>query len=147
MGVASDYHPTVGLVVAGGNSAPQGSGNALDSVYRSKDNFPDSGVVFEQLPKLPKEIDRGCLVIVDEDEILRLGGKSRMISAQARYVWRILAGFLLPNAQVTFGIFHVRIVNDDLRQNCHLESSELSVLKSPIWPYTRHGGVPRLFNK
>ena len=146
MGVASDYHPTVGLVVAGGNSAPEGSGNALDSVYRSKDIFPDSGVVFEQLPKLPKEIDRGCLVIVDEDEILRLGGQPGK-SAQVRSVWRFLAGYLLPNAQVTFGIFHVRIVNDDLRQNCHLDSSELSVLKSPIWPYTRHRGVPRLLNK
>ena len=64
----SDFHPTVGLILAGGWYS---SSNVLDNkVFRSQ----DYGVTFEALPNLPDKRGNGCLVIVDEDEIIRLGG-------------------------------------------------------------------------
>ena len=88
LNAAFDYHPTVGLVIAGGSTeiifekttggyAPRG---VLDKVYRTK----DYGVTFEALPKLPNKVYEGCLVIVDEDEIIRIGGKSHVTTVLVR---------------------------------------------------------------
>ena len=84
LNAAIDYHPTVGLVIAGGMTSNGGSGyvpsGILDKVYQSK----DYGVTFEALPKLPHKIHSGCLVIVDEDEIIHLGGKSHVTTVLVR---------------------------------------------------------------
>lgn len=68
--MVSDYSPEVGLVVAGGNK-DGGRGNNLDSVYRSW----DYGYQWEALPKLPNRIEAGCLLILNNDEIVHLGGR------------------------------------------------------------------------
>ena len=68
--MASDYTPEVGLVVSGGNF-DGGRGDNTRSSYRSK----DGAVTFEKLPDLPIRPEAGCVVIVSEDEIFRLGGK------------------------------------------------------------------------
>ena len=60
-----DYHPKVGLVIAGGKE-----GSYLDKVERSSDN----GVTFQELPKLPNIIIALCLVIVDNERIFTAGG-------------------------------------------------------------------------
>ena len=60
-----DYHPKVGLVIAGGKE-----GSYLDKVERSSDN----GVTFQELPKLPNIIISLCLVIVDNERIFIAGG-------------------------------------------------------------------------
>jgi len=68
--MASDYTPEVGLVVSGGNF-DGGRGDNTRSSYRSK----DGAVTFEKLPDLPIRPEAGCVVIVSEDEIFRLGGR------------------------------------------------------------------------
>ena len=81
LNAAIDYHPTVGLIIAGGSTtrgfAPIG---ILDKVYQSK----DYGVTFEALPKLPRKIRSGCLVIIDEDEIIHIGGKFHVTTVLVR---------------------------------------------------------------
>ena len=85
LNAAFDYHPTVGLVIAGGYTSidrdfPPVPIGILDKVYQSK----DYGVTFEALPKLPRKIRSGCLVIVDEDEIIHIGGKSHVTTVLVR---------------------------------------------------------------
>ena len=72
------FTPTVGLVVAGGNN-DGGRGANLDSVYRTMD-----GVTFDTLPSLYERIEAGCLVIIDDDEMLHMGGNSQVMKCSDR---------------------------------------------------------------
>ena len=67
------FDPAIGLVIGGGNN-DGGRGSNIDSVYRTMD-----GVTFDTLPSLYEKIESGCMVIVDTDEILHIGGNPHVI--------------------------------------------------------------------
>merc|ERR1712117_333047 len=81
--MASDYTPEVGLVVSGGN-LDGGRGKHINSTYQSK----DGGVTFNKLPDYPgPKPEAGCVVIVNDDEFFRLGGRFKNLPGN---------GWLLP---------------------------------------------------
>merc|ERR1712117_46434 len=80
-GAASYFSPSVGLVISGGN-IDGGRGDNVDKVYRTRD-----GVTFEELPDLPEPVDLGCLVIVDDDQMIRLGGRGGPHNQDLKKTW------------------------------------------------------------
>ena len=67
-GRAFDFHPDVGLVIAGGYN-----GTEMDIVEMSR-RGQDLGRKFEKLPNLPKQLEESCLVIINSTTIFVAGG-------------------------------------------------------------------------
>ena len=63
-----DFHPEVGLVIAGGNN-----GTVMDRVEISQVG-DELGAAFEELAPLPKQLTASCLVILDERTVFVAGG-------------------------------------------------------------------------
>lgn len=85
--MAHDYTPGVGLIVSGGNF-DGGRGKHINSTYQSK----DGGVTFNKLPDLPGwKPEAGCVVIVSDDEMFRLGGRYKNLPGN---------GWMLPVEEV-----------------------------------------------
>ena len=63
-----DFHPGVGLVIAGGNN-----GTIMDRVELSPIG-DQLGVAFEELAPLPKQLTASCLVILDKGTVFVAGG-------------------------------------------------------------------------
>ena len=78
---AWDFHPDVGLVLAGGVEG--GSMIQIDGVEISE----DYGITFRELAPLPKTIYVGCAVIVNESTVYHIGGFSSNISSGLMYVF------------------------------------------------------------
>ena len=67
---AYDFHPEVGLVIAGGYN-----GTEMDVVEMSQPG-QDLGRRFERLPNLPMQLTYSCLVIINMTTIFVAGGQS-----------------------------------------------------------------------
>ena len=67
-GRAFDFHPEVGLVIAGGYN-----GTEMDIVEISRPG-QELARKFERLPNLPKQLEESCLVIINSTTIFVAGG-------------------------------------------------------------------------
>ena len=63
-----DFHPEVGLVIAGGNN-----GTVMDRVEISPVGN-ELGAAFEELAPLPKQLTASCLAILSESTVFVAGG-------------------------------------------------------------------------